>query len=210
MKNIIIICFTTLLTYCITKSRTILCCVSIFIILYFLSRVKLTKHITERLVKAFGVITVPLNIMISMVLPYILLRSTGFVQKLAYLINQLFSRRFTHIEHMFLSYPISWIGGQYDTKVMEELFGYAVIDNGYITFLYQYGIIGLAIFCIFSVICVIRLIKSRKNIWVVVFIVMAAEGLLENVYTSIGLNLLVVFWAYIFSDLNSIRGKKAK
>lgn len=208
IKNITMICFVTTIIYFITKSRTTLYCILIFVILYFLNRVKLTKHITEAVVRVFGIIIVPFNIMISMVLPYFLLESIGFVQKMVYSINQLFSRRFTHIEHMFLTYPISWTGGQFDTKEMEKLFGYTVIDNGYITFLYQYGIIGLAIFCIFSVMCVVRLIKNKKYIWVVAFIVMASEGLLENVYTSIGLNLLVVFWAYNFSDMNSIRGRK--
>ena len=55
--------------------------------------------------------SVPLNIVISFVVPYLLMVSSGSLQKMVYDINLLFSRRFTHIEHILITYPVTLVGG---------------------------------------------------------------------------------------------------
>ena len=142
-------------------------------------------------------ISVPLCIIISITLPILLLYSTGTTQEIVYKINLLFSRRFTHIEHMFLTYPVSLTGGLFDTGLLEELYEYSVIDNGYIRFLYQYGVFGLTIFGLMTIIAFNKIIKNKEYIWAIIFIIIAIEGLLENIYADIGLNLFVMFWAEI-------------
>lgn len=203
IKNSLIIFLVTILTYWVTKSRTIVITMFILFILYFFRKLKITNSISNWFIKIYSVISLPMNVLVSLIIPYFLLTSSGFLQSIVFKINLLFSRRFTHIEHILIAYPISLFGGQFDKKVMEIMFGYAVVDNGYITFLYRYGIIGLAIFCIFSIISVLKMCKNREYTWLSVFIVVAAQGLLEDIYSSIGLNLLVVFWACIFSKIRN-------
>lgn len=181
--------------FSITKSRTLLYCILLFIILYILLKVRLTKKISKKLLKIIGTFSVPFSIAISVLIPVLLLSSTGAIKRIVYDINLLFSRRFTHIEHMFLTYPVSLTGGLFDVKLMDELFGYSVVDNGYIRFLYQYGIVGLTLFGLISVISFMKIIKKKQYIWAIVFIIVAIEGLLENIYVDIGLNLLIVFWS---------------
>lgn len=198
-KNIFIIGVVTLISYCITKSRTFLYCMMIFYIFYFIYEMKLTKKIASKISSIMGIISIPLCISISVVFPILLMVSSGRIQEIVYGINLLFSRRFTHIEHMFMTYPVTLLGGVFDVSKMENIFSYSVVDNGYVRFLYQYGVIGLVIFGIFSVVSFAKVKKKEDYIWKVIFIIVAIEGVLENIYVDISLNLLVVFWAELFS-----------
>lgn len=192
--------------YGITKCRTLLYCVLIFIVFYTLLKGNWTRKITEKMISGIGIISVPLCVTISIAFPLLLLSSSGIVQQVVYEVNRLFSRRFTHIEHMFLTYPVTLTGGIFDTERMSELFEYTVVDNGYIRFLYQYGIIGLLIFGITSLFGVHKLKKKHEYIWILVFIIVAVEGLLENIYVDIGLNLMVMFWAVLIENIR--KGKR--
>lgn len=198
--DVVIICIVTGLSFYITKSRTLLYCISIYIICYILFKIRFTKKIIKKSVFLVGLISVPLCISSSIIIPRLLLSSSGIVQKIVYAINLVFSRRFTHIEHMFLAYSIPLIGGVFDTQLMNEMFAYSVVDNGYIRFLYEYGIIGLAFFGITSILSFIKLKKKKQYIWATIFIIVAIEGLLENIYVDIGLNLLVIFWGELIEN----------
>lgn len=198
-KNIFWIGAVTTIGYFITKCRTLLYCMALFLVFYILYKTKLTQKIVSRVSSIIGIVSVPLCITISFMVPVLLMSSSGKIQQIIYDINLLFSRRFTHIEHMFMTYPVTLLGGLFENSMMEEVFGYAVVDNGYIRFLYQYGIIGLAIFCVISVICFSKIMKKKESIWKVIFIIIAIEGLLENIYVDISLNLIVIFWAELWS-----------
>lgn len=206
--DVIGICFVVATGYLITKCRTLLYCVLIFIVFYTLLKCNWTKKISEKIISVVGIISVPLCVIISIAVPLLLLSSSGIVQQVIYEINRLCSRRFTHIEHMFLTYPVTLTGGIFDTEKMSELFEYAVVDNGYIRFLYQYGIIGLLVFGIISLVGVCELRKKHEYIWMLVFIIVAVEGLMENIYVDIGLNLIVLFWAELIESVR--KGKKGK
>lgn len=188
----------TIICFCITKSRTLLYCIIIFLALFILHKIKLIKGFIYKFLSLFGSILIPLCICISIILPLLLLSSSGIVQHIVYGINLMFSRRFTNIEHMFLAYPVSLTGGLFDTSKMNEIFGYSVVDNGYIRFLYQYGVIGLTIFGLISMLSFFKLKKNKEYVWEIIFIVVAIEGLLENIYVDIGSNLLIIFWAELF------------
>ena len=41
--------------------------------------------------------------------------------------------------------------------------------------------------------------KKKEYIWKVIFIIIAIEGLLENIYIDISLNLIVIFWSELLS-----------
>lgn len=198
LHNILAIGMITAIGYYITKCRTLLYCMFIFIIFYILFKTNLTKKFANKLSLILGMCSIPLCIAISIAFPLLLLSSSGTIQKIVYSINLLFSRRFTNIEHMFLTYPVTLTGGVFDAKMMEEIFGYSVVDNGYVRFLYQYGIIGLVIFGVVSVASFYKMKKRKEYIWVIIFIIVAIEGLLENIYVDIGLDLLVIFWAELF------------
>lgn len=186
--------------FVITRSRTLLYCILIFLFFYMLNKFNGTHVLCKKIISLFGTISIPLCLGVSIVFPLLLLSSSGILQNIVYTINQLFSRRFTHIERMFLTYPVTLGGGLFDTSLMDDIFGYSVVDNGYIRFLYQYGILGLGLFSIMSILSFTELTKQRKFIWSLVFVIVAIEGLLENVYVDIGLNILVVFWALLIKD----------
>lgn len=198
-KNIFWIGIVTILGYFITKCRTLLYCMTLFLIFYILYKTKFTKKFTNKITSIIGIVSVPLCIATSVMIPTLLLSSAGKLQQIVYGINLLFSRRFTHVEHMFMTYPVTLFGGLFETSMMEEMFGYSVVDNGYIRFLYQYGIIGLAVFGVISVICFSKIMKKKEYIWKVIFIIIAIEGLLENIYIDISLNLIVIFWSELLS-----------
>ena len=91
-------------------------------------------------------------------------------------------------------------GGIYDFSIMKNMFGYSVIDNGYIRFLYNYGVIGLALFCLLTIISIIMLVKRKKYVYAIVCIIGALEGLSENIYIMFGLNILFIFWSELFNS----------
>lgn len=203
-KNVLLILTLTILFYFITKSRTLLFGILIFALFFSFYKCKFTTNITKKLITIISVISLPVCVTISIVFPLLLLSSTGMVQKAVYFINLMFSRRFTNIEHMFLAYPVTFTGGTFDTSQMDRLFEYSVVDNGYIRFLYQYGILGFLLFCAISFLSVTTIIKKKEYIWLIACIIISILGLLENIYVDIGLNTFVIFWAGI---LNANRGK---
>lgn len=185
--------------YFITKSRTLLFGIIIFLILFSLYKFSVTSNIIKKILTFLGVIALPVCIGLSIAIPFLLLSSSGTLQKIVYFVNLMFSRRFTNIEHMFLTYPITFTGGLFDTSQMDKLFEYSVVDNGYIRFLYQYGILGLALLGGISFLSVLKIIREKEFIWLITFIIVAILGLLENIYTDIGLNTFVIFWAGVLS-----------
>ena len=177
--NIFFIFCLTIVAFVITQSRTLIYCMSILIFcLVFFNVINFKK-----IISFLGIILFPI------------------VQKIVFFINQLFSRRFTHIEHLFLLYSIPWFGGIYDFIRMKTMFSYSVIDNAYVRFMYQYGIIGLMIFGVMTIISVIILKQKKEFIWICIALVVMVEGILENIYTDIGQNILLLFWALMIKKL---------
>mgnify|MGYP003362670328 FL=1 len=84
---------------------------------------------------------------------------------------------------------------------MKTMFSYSVIDNAYVRFMYQYGIIGLMIFGVMTIISVIILKQKKEFIWICIALVVMVEGILENIYTDIGQNILLLFWALMIKKL---------
>ena len=52
-----------------------------------------------------------------------------------------------------------------------------------------------------------KIMKKKKNIWKVIFIIIAIEGLLENIYIDISLNLIVIFWSELLSMKKKVKSK---
>lgn len=194
--NIFMIGIITALGFKITQSRTLLYCIAIFIFCYVLYKNKYTQRIIKRIISLFGLFSMPISVAISVLFPIMLLHSSGTIRNIIYYINWMFSRRFTHIEHMFMAYPITLTGGVFDTKLLDSMFGYSTVDNGYIKFLYQYGVIGLILFVGISLVAYMKM-DEKNYIWQVIFIIIAVEGMLENIYIDMGLNLIVIFWSEI-------------
>lgn len=201
-QNVYCMIFLTFIVYELTKSRTLLYCIIIFCLYYGLHRINKLKNTVEKCVSRLAFLCIPISILISVFVPILLLTAKGKVQNMVYFINDLCSRRFTHIEHAFLQYPVTLQGGIYDFSEMEKNYGSTVIDNGYIRFLYAYGIIGLTIFSILSIVCMVRMTKKRKFTYVVICIIASFQALLENTFMYVSLNIMVLFWCEII-DVNN-------
>lgn len=191
--NFVSILGITLTAYYITHSRTLIYCTGILFLCFIFVKTRLFK----KLIPFLGIVSFPISTAASIYIPILLLTSSGIIQKIVFEINLLFSRRFTHIEHLFLSYPIPLFGGRFDLSKMEAIFSYTVIDNAYIRFLYQYGIFGLLIFGVVTTISMVILRQKKEYIWICISLIVIIEGLLENIYTDIGQNILLLFWAVV-------------
>ncbi|WP_022776097.1 O-antigen ligase family protein [Butyrivibrio sp. AE2015] len=190
----------SIVAFAITKCRTLIFCVALFCVFYYLYKSRYFREIVKRVIRIVGPCSVPICVGMSIGFPFLLMRSSGIVQKVVYFINLMFNRRFTHIEWAFLTYPVTLAGGNYDFSSLEEKFGYAIIDNGYIRFLYNYGILGLTMFALLTTVCLFLLVRRQKYLYVVICTIIAIQGMIENIYVYIGFNILVVFWSELFRN----------
>lgn len=209
ISNLILVAFFTLAFYYITKTRTLIFSVGAIIALIQLLRTSYTKKITTWILDRISLIIVPICTAISIVVPILMLTVSGKLQTFLYTLNGMFSSRFTHIYRAFLNYPVTLFGGIDDFSMLQEVYGYSSVDNGYIRLLYQFGIIGLIIFVVFSLITVKKLLKQRNYIYLIVFVVFCLTGLSENIFTSFAYNVVVPFWSELIRgiDENKLRGK---
>lgn len=198
---LLIICF-NLVGYEITKSRTLLVIILGTILAIWLYQSKYLKKITKKILRCIAIIIIPLCAAISIIIPLLMLTATGKLQTILYMINGLFSSRFTHAYRAFLNYPITFFGGTNDFSELETIYHYSTIDNGYVRLLYAFGIVGFSLFIIFSILCVKTLIEKEEYIYVIVYIAIALWGISENVLASFAFNISVIFWSEILKSIS--------
>jgi|GEM_PF-3600487 hypothetical protein len=202
-----LICF-TLLGYGITKSRTLLFSILGVILFVYLYRSHFLHRILKIVLNKLSLLIMPLCATISIVIPMLMHTAKGQLQTILYAINGLLSSRFTHIYRAFLNYPVTLFGGVNDFTELQDIYHFSTIDNGYIRLLYGFGIIGFAIFIIFTFITIRRLIKQGEYIYIIVYIVISLWGVSENVLASFAFNFFIAFWSQLLKSNSVIESKE--
>lgn len=119
----------------------------------------------------------------------------------------MFGSRFTHSARVFDLYPIPLWGGIVDFRLLQSNFGYAIVDNGYLCLLYDFGIVGFSLFIILYFLSMRILADKKEYVFLIAIIAVALWGITENILRSFAINFTVVFWAECIKKGDGINSK---
>jgi len=181
----------------VTKSRTLLLmsCLALLLSWYVNSHqhnLKTNKRFRNILLCVF-----PACAIISIVFPLILAYGNGKVYDIVYSLDSMMNLRFTHIRRTLLTYPVTMFGGMHSFDLLEELYHYSTVDNGFIRLIYSFGVIGFLVFLVFTVASTYYLYKKEEFLYASIIIVMSLWGLSENILVCFAFNVFPVFWCLL-------------
>ncbi|GHN53129.1 hypothetical protein ME802_09020 [Lactobacillus delbrueckii] len=79
------------------------------------------------------------------------------------------------------------------------MYGYSVVDSGYVNLLFDFGILGFVIFIVLYILTIRRLIREQEYIYLAVLIAVFMWGFTENIFRSFGMNFTVLFWGMLLN-----------
>lgn len=203
-KNLWCILIVDLITFEITKSKTACSILLIIVILIFLRDNKLVVNIIKKFSGVYVLTVGGLAVLIPMLYTY----STGTLQRLMYILNGYFNGRFINASNMFLSFPITWFGKIINLDYLQRIYGYNVVDNGYVFLLFDYGIIGFLLIAFLYLYAISKLTRKDFFIFVLVIVGFLSLALMENVIRAMFMNFTMIFW-YEFIDHKKYVKEKA-
>lgn len=196
----------------ITRNRTIIILVSLEVILLLLLNSARLKSKTQSVIDTVGEWVMPVCALLSIVPALLMNTVTGRAQEILYNINGLMGSRYTHSARVFENYPIPLFGGIVDFDELKDLYQYSTVDNGYVRLLYNFGIVGFAVFLLLYWVAIGKMIRRKEYIFLPFIFIVAIWGLSESVLRSFAFNFTVVFWAEILrrnsSEVNRPEVKK--
>lgn len=204
----IVLCGLLYCSYLVTKSRSLIIIVMLAILFRLLVDGKKSEKKFPKFLNVIGVLAMPVAATISLVLPMFMNTATGRGRVILYAINGLIGSRFTHISRIYDLYPLTPFGGVIIFDKLQELFNYSIVDNGYVTILFEFGVIGLVLFLTLYFIATRSLIKNKQYYYVIAIICLSLWGINENILRSFSIDFAVMFWAEILR--NSKKGRVNK
>lgn len=207
-SSFIVLCGLLYCSYLVTKSRSLLIIVTLAILLRLLADGKKSGEKTSKFLNVMGMFAMPVAATISLVLPMFMNTATGRGRVILYVINGLIGSRFTHISRIYDLYPLTPFGGVVNFDKLQEMFNYSIVDNGYVTILFEFGVIGLFLFLILYFIATKSLIKKKQYYYVIAIICLSLWGINENILRSFSIDFGVIFWAEILRNSNKGRVNK--
>lgn len=75
-------------------------------------------------------------------------------------------------------------------------------------FIYSYGLVGMMIYVLLTVLTVLFLKKRKEMLYVSVIIVASFWALSENILITVGFNIIIVFWSVLMRDFEKLNLKK--
>lgn len=196
-RNIISIITISLLVYTFSKSRTLLVITAFIILMLILLKSKIASEKLKKILDAIAPWILPAFATASMIFPLSMATATGRFREYLWAFNGLIGSRFTHSARVFSTYKVPLWGGINQFNELQSLFGYSVVDSGYVNLLYDFGIVGFAIFIIFYIVAIRKLLVKQKYVYVIATIAVFLWGFTENVLRSFGMNFTVVFWGLL-------------
>lgn len=81
------------------------------------------------------------------------------------------------------------------------MYGYSVVDSGYVNLLFDFGILGFVIFIVLYILTIRRLIREQEYIYLAVLIAVFMWGFrfTENIFRSFSMNFTVLFWGMLLN-----------
>lgn len=197
--NVICIAVLDLVVYYLTQSRTflfsMLFCFLLLLVVFF--------NIFKEIFKFVIYLIMPICMLFSLGIPYLLIYGSSSVKKIIMYIDVLFSGRFSHSSHVLELYPVRFLGGVQNFERLQNVFGYSVVDNGYIRLLYGYGIFGVMIFLFFYFNVIYFLFNNCNLLYFLIPIaVFAFWGISENVLYSTAYNFSILLWGIVLNSKN--------
>lgn len=156
---------------------------------------------------AFSPWIMPICALAALGLPILMSTATGRFKEILYALNGLIGSRFTHSARVFDSYPVPLWGGIVDFRLLQSNFGYAIVDNGYLCLLYDFGIVGFSLFIILYFLSMRKLANKKEYVFLIAIIAVALWGITENILRSFAINFTVVFWAECIKKGDRINSK---
>lgn len=181
----------------ITRNRTITVLIPLEVVLLLLLNSTQFKNKTQLLFDAVGKWVMPVCALLSIVPALLMNTVTGRAQVILYNINGLMGSRYTHSARVFENYPVPLFGGILDFDELEDLYKYSTVDNGYVRLLYNFGIVGFAVFLLLYWMAISNMIKHKEYIFLSFIFIVSIWGLSESILRSFAFNFTVVFWAEI-------------
>lgn len=207
LKDIVGIGIIILVTFYLTKTRSIsYTLIPMFIFLIYLKYFRDIKTLTiiYNFVATYSYI---IGALVGIGIPYLMSRGANSVQGFLPTLNTIASQRFFYAALAMAQYPLKLFGGNVYFNGLTS-YNYTVVDDGYVRLIYAYGIIGLALFIIFSVLTIRKLIVEDKPYWILPFIVFAIWGVVETIQYSVNFNFAILFWGVLLQSSKSINEKK--
>lgn len=181
----------------ITRNRTITILIPLEVVLLLLLNSAQFKNKTQLLFDVVGKWVMPVCALLSIVPALLMNTVTGRAQVILYNINGLMGSRYTHSARVFENYPVPLFGGILDFDELEDLYKYSTVDNGYVRLLYNFGIVGFAVFLLLYWMAISNMIKRKEYIFLSFIFIVSIWGLSESILRSFAFNFTVVFWAEI-------------
>lgn len=202
-KHLAVIFSISWITYLVTKTRTLIAVTLIVIFLLFIVMYAKEKNMAKRIFNRMAEYVMPICAVLSLGMPILQLYSNGKVKTFLQFINGHLGSRFTHIYRVLLNYKIPIWGGRIKFELLDDLYGYSTVDNGYLRLLYEFGSFGFLVFLLFYLYSVRKLIKNKQYVFVVVIIAVSLWAILENILRSFAINFTVVFWSELLRRANN-------
>ncbi|KFJ06044.1 O-antigen ligase like membrane protein [Bifidobacterium thermophilum] len=177
----------------ITRNRTITILIPLEVVLLLLLNSAQFKNKTQLLFDVVGKWVMPVCALLSIVPALLMNTVTGRAQVILYNINGLMGSRYTHSARVFENYPVPLFGGISDFGELEDLYKYSTVDNGYVRLLYNFGIVGFAVFLLLYWMAISNMLKRGEYIFLSFIFIVSIWGLSESVLRSFAFNFTVVF-----------------
>ncbi|ALJ23174.1 hypothetical protein AO203_04250 [Lactobacillus gallinarum] len=196
IKDKILFFLVTVINYSITKSRTIFI-ISIFILFMLIIN---NFNLGNKMLIYSAIPIYIVAVLISLVIPYLYNESTGILRNIAFIANGILSGRFSNASMLFQNFPVTLFGKIVNTDILQSIYGYDVIDNGYVFLLFNYGIIGSLTILILYFYVIKKLIKRKEIVYLIMVLAFLLLGTMENVIRSVAVNFTMIFWYEFIRD----------
>lgn len=198
-RNIALIGVIELIAYIVTKNRTGAFISALLVIALLLYKNKVASKRIINILEKSGKWIMPLCALLALGLPLMMASVSGRAKVVLYAINGIIGSRFTHSARVFENYSVPLFGGVIDFDKLQTLYQYSIVDNGYLRLIYNFGIVGFAVFMVLYFLTVRKLIRKKEYIYIIAIILMSLMGITENVLRSFALNFTVAFWCELMT-----------
>lgn len=202
-RHIIFVTTLTLMVYAISKSRTIVLVMLFVGLLLFLCKNKHTNKFFIKIVEKYSKWFMPICVAAALGLPMLMSSVNGNAKIVLYAINGIMGSRFTHSARVFENYKVPLFGGVTDFDILENLYQYSIVDNGYLRLLYNFGIVGFVIFLCLYFFTVKKMVNQNKIIWIVMIMAISMWGITESVLRSFAFNFTPLFWGILLGNIST-------
>ena len=174
-------------------SRTTLFCMLIFFMLILLYRYANKNNVMRKTLYYGSVILMPICCLLSVAFPMIYQTDKKYMP-LVKRLNEVLNGRISYAAKAMKTYEFTLFGGLKDYSEINLQFEQNPIDNGYIRFIFAFGIIGMIIMILFTTMTIITLLSRRQYHFVIVCVVISVWSVFENILMAYSFNLIPFFW----------------